>query len=45
MLHENISTCSSRESNQGRWISRQTLYDIIINAGFYRKAVKVCYYS
>ena len=34
-------TCPSRESNQGRWIYRQTLYHVAVKAGFYRKAVEV----
>ena len=36
-------TCPSRESNPGRWIYRQTLYHVAVKAGFYRKAVEVCY--
>ena len=36
-------TCFSRESNPGRWINRQTLYHVAVKAGFYRKAVEVCY--
>ena len=36
-------TCSSWESNPGRWIYRQTLYHVAVKAGFYRKAVEVCY--
>ena len=36
-------TCPSRETNPGRWIYRQTLYHVAVKAGFYRKAVEVCY--
>ena len=34
-------TCSSPESNPGRWIYRQTLYHVAVKADFYRKAVEV----
>ena len=37
-------TCPSRESNPGRWIYRQTLYQVAVKAGFYRKAVEVYLY-
>ena len=36
-------TCPSRESNPDCWIYRQTLYHVAVKAGFYRKAVEVCY--
>ena len=36
-------TCPSWESNPGRWIYRQTLYNVAVKAGIYLKAVEVCY--
>ena len=40
-LERKYFTCTSRESNPGRWIYRQTLYHVAVKAGFYRKAVEV----
>ena len=41
VVEQKYFTCPSRESNPGRWIYRQTLYQVV-KAGFYRKAVEVC---
>ena len=43
VVEQKYFTCSSRESNPGRWIYRQTLYHVIVKAGFYHKAVEVLY--
>ena len=39
-LEQKYFTCPSRESNPGRWIYKQTLYHVAVEAGFYSDVVE-----